>query len=121
MKSKNTKPERDLQEALLDAGLPSFNLHFTGIEGKADIAFVGPKVAVFVDGCFWHGCPIHYRPTKSNKAHWDSVIKKNRIRRNDLRDLYFKSDWKMVEVWECEIRINIADAVRKVREVLYAT
>lgn len=84
--------------------------HITGwrrqypIMGKPDFCFPKSKLAVFVDGCFWHGCPNHCRIPSSNRKYWKSKIVKNVLRdvvvTKDLR----KSEWKVIRIWEHEIK-----------------
>jgi len=74
IKSKNTKPEILIRKALWKKGY-RYRLHY-GVE-KIDIAFPSRKVAIFVDGCFWHMCPIHGNVPKSNKSYWVPKLKKN--------------------------------------------
>ena len=65
-----------------------------------DIAFTKPKVAIFVDGCFWHGCPSHSRPTKSNIEFWNEKIERNRIRDADTNALLDVNGWTVIRFWE---------------------
>lgn len=74
IRSKNTKPEISLRKALWAKDL-RFRKHY-GIE-KIDIAFPSKKIAVFVDGCFWHGCPLHSHIPKSNQSYWKPKLTKN--------------------------------------------
>jgi DNA mismatch endonuclease (patch repair protein) len=79
VKSRNSKAERALRSALHAAGL-RFRLH-RRVEGvTVDIIFPGPKVAVLVDGCFWHGCPTHATYPKSNQDYWLPKLAENRDR-----------------------------------------
>lgn len=66
----------------------------------ADIVFPKAKLCIFIDGCFWHGCPIHFRVPASNAAWWEEKIEANRVRdrRNDR--LLQRSGWRVVRVWE---------------------
>lgn len=67
---------------------------------KADMVFSRAKVAVFVDGCFWHGCPEHFIPPKHNADWWASKIKANRERDATTRDELRSRGWRVVSVWE---------------------
>ncbi|MCZ7421919.1 DNA mismatch endonuclease Vsr [Verrucosispora sp. WMMA2121] len=68
----------------------------------ADLLFRGPKIAVFVDGCFWHGCEQHARPTKSNTKWWADKIETNRQRDAETVALLEAKGWKSIRVWEHE-------------------
>lgn len=67
---------------------------------RADIVFRPERVAVFVDGCYWHGCPDHGRPVRSNSEWWASKIAANRDRDADTTDRLEKAGWTVVRVWE---------------------
>jgi DNA mismatch endonuclease (patch repair protein) len=116
IRGKHTKPELKLRRALWARG-HRYRLHY-GRQG-IDIALVGKKVAIFVDGCFWHGCPKHYRPPKSNKAYWGPKIETNRrTDRRKNRELR-KRGWRVVRIWEHELK-NIDKCVAKVERTLEA-
>jgi DNA mismatch endonuclease (patch repair protein) len=103
VKQKNSGAEVALRCALHRAGL-RFRLH-RRIEGVAvDIVFVGAKVVVLVDGCFWHGCPKHATYPKTNTAYWLPKLKENKDR--DLRQAARLRDagWMVLRVWEHECR-----------------
>src|SRR5512135_192216 len=74
IRSKNTKPEIMLRKALWANGF-RYRIHYG--DNKVDVAFLSMKVAVFVDGCFWHGCPVHSHIPKSNKGYLVPKLRKN--------------------------------------------
>ncbi|WP_078311675.1 MULTISPECIES: very short patch repair endonuclease [unclassified Mycobacterium] len=80
---------------------------------KADMVFAGAKVAVFLDGCFWHGCPDHHRPARVNSTFWANKVKSNAER--DLRTdaLLRESNWLVLRFWEHEPPESIAETVRR--------
>jgi len=103
-KPKDTAPEKALRSALHSKGL-RFRIDQKLIEGlnrKADIVFRSVKVAVFVDGCFWHGCPIHGTRAKANAEFWKNKIEQNRLRDRDTNKQLKKAGWRIVRVWEHE-------------------
>lgn len=109
----NTKPEVQLRKALFAAGLrfriderPLPNLRRT-----ADVVLRGVKVAIFVDGCFWHGCPDHSRPTKSNTKWWADKIDANRERDEETTAALRAAGWTVVRVWEHEAPDDAAKGV----------
>jgi DNA mismatch endonuclease (patch repair protein) len=61
---------------------------------------VGVKIAIFIDGCFWHGCPKHGTTPKSNRAWWKTKFKTNQIRDRDTTVKLRKAGWKVLRVWE---------------------
>ena len=71
-----------------------------GMRRKADVVFVKAKVAVFVDGCFWHGCPTHMTWPKTNAAWWRRKIQKNQDRDRDTDRQLRAAGWSVIRVWE---------------------
>ncbi|MBM7775982.1 DNA mismatch endonuclease (patch repair protein) [Actinokineospora baliensis] len=66
----------------------------------ADVVFPKARVAVFVDGCFWHGCPEHHRPASVNSAFWRNKIEGNRARDEDTTSVLEAAGWKVIRAWE---------------------
>lgn len=102
----NSRPEIALRAALHATGL-RFRKNYpikvdVGRAINVDIAFVSGRVAVFVDGCFWHGCPLHGRVPQSNRDYWVPKLERNMQRdRADTRRLQSAS-WEVIRVWEHE-------------------
>jgi len=65
-----------------------------------DIAFPGPRVIVLIDGCFWHGCPDHYREPKTNTDYWRGKIAKNQARDADVTQTLTQAGWTVLRFWE---------------------
>ncbi len=80
---------------------------------KADIAFLGPKVAVFIDGCYWHGCPKHGTSSKANAAFWKDKIETNKRRDADTNELLKKAGWVIIRAWEHEEPEKVASKIAK--------
>lgn len=111
-----TKPEIALRRILHRDGL-RFRVDVrpdAGLRTRADIVFTRAKLAVYVDGCFWHGCPQHFIPPKNNAEWWAVKISKNVERdaasRQDLREL----GWEVSSFWEHEDPDRVASAVRAI-------
>ncbi|WP_181773498.1 very short patch repair endonuclease [Amycolatopsis pittospori] len=103
-KSRNTKIEIELRKALFAAGL-RYRVHrrpVKGVRREADIVFGSARVAVFVDGCFWHGCPEHATWPKNNAEFWRTKIETNRRRDLDTDARLAEAGWLAVRVWEHE-------------------
>ncbi len=100
--SKST--ELKLRSSLAGAGISGFTLNHKDLPGKPDFVFLEKRVAVFVDGCFWHGCPRCYKKPKSNQAYWEKKYQSNKSR--DLRvDKLLKQDrWKVLRIWEHQLK-----------------
>lgn len=103
IRGKNTQPERILRSALWATGT-RFRIHDRTVPGRPDISHKGAKVAVFVDGCFWHGCPHHYIAPVNNKEFWQRKVEANKERRNRvLVDLELQG-WMAEQIWECQLQ-----------------
>lgn len=76
--------------------------------------FPRAKVAVFVDGCFWHGCPEHHRPAKRNAEFWTTKIQGNIARDADTDHRLKQAGWRIVRVWEHEPPSTAADKIRTI-------
>jgi DNA mismatch endonuclease, patch repair protein len=72
----------------------------SSLQGKPDFVFSNSRTVVFIDGCFWHGCPKCYRAPKSNEAYWQAKIRRNCIRDATVDSELKKQGWKVVRIWE---------------------
>ena len=104
IRSKNTRPELVLRKALHRAGF-RYTLHAKTVPGKPDMAFPALNAAVFVHGCFWHGheCTRGSQPS-SNVEFWQRKIGKNCDRDRRVRAEWNKDGWRVLTVWECEMK-----------------
>lgn len=108
-KRKDTKPELVVRKRLWDAGLRGYRLQWK-VPGRPDVAWPGKKVAVFVNGCFWHRCPYCNLPTpKSNVEYW--VVKFERNQERDERNMRAleEAGWKVHVIWECQLKKKAID------------
>jgi DNA mismatch endonuclease (patch repair protein) len=118
VRSAETGPEVRLRRAIFAKGA-RYRLR-PKVAGTPDFAFVKQRVAVFVDGCFWHGCPIHYRAPVQNADFWRQKLARNVERDDRVNLLLADAGWTVVRVWEHEIRTDLASAVERVLAVLAA-
>ena len=97
-------PEAALKKIFTHQGLqPQYNvMPIAGLRREVDILFDAHQVAVFVDGCFWHGCPKHSRPTKSNTKWWADKIETNRKRDRSTTRMLRQRGYAVLRVWEHE-------------------
>jgi DNA mismatch endonuclease, patch repair protein len=112
--SNNTKPEVQLRRALWNTGL-RYRVNY-GPE-KIDIAFPKKKIAVFVDGCFWHCCPLHAHTPKSNVSYWAPKLKRNVERDKAKEERLQTLNWYVIRVWEHDIK-NVDEIVYKIISIL---
>lgn len=101
---RDTRPELALRRAVHARGL-RYRVSIRplpSLRRTADLVFTRAKVAVFVDGCFWHGCPQHYYVSGTNGEYWSLKISKNRERDADTDRRLVEAGWVVVRVWEHE-------------------
>ena len=110
-KRKDTKPELLVRQRLRAAGLTGYRLQWAKAPGRPDIAFVGRKVALFVNGCFWHRCPhCHPSTPKRNVEFWETKFRRNVERdARAVRELT-EQGWLPITIWECELKRDRIDA-----------
>jgi|SRR5690606_32651398 len=121
IKDRNTKPELILRKSLWNNGIRGYRIHWNKVPGRPDIAFLGKKLAIFVNGCFWHRCP-HYEPPmpKSHSDFWEDKFKKNVDRDKKKMNQLRKTGWKTITIWECQIKDDLKTAVIKINNKLNA-
>jgi DNA mismatch endonuclease, patch repair protein len=118
VRQKGTQAELDLRRALFARGL-RYRLQMRILvktRRVADIVFPRIRVAVFVDGCFWHGCPLHATWPKTNSAFWRTKIETNRVRDTNTDSRMRESDWEVIRVWTHEPVNEAADRIARVVE-----
>lgn len=118
-RAKNTGPELDLRRLLRNAGYPGYRLHWQNAVGHPDVAYPGRRVAIFVNGCFWHRCP-RCNPTvpKTNTEFWEGKFRANQARDARNKETLESSGWIVLLVWECQLRDNPEDAVMRIVDAL---
>ncbi|AWD25830.1 very short patch repair endonuclease [Micrococcus luteus] len=121
-KGRDTKPEVAVRRRVHAAGLryrvnakPEKDLRRT-----ADLLFRPAAVAVFIDGCFWHGCPEHYIAPKANGGFWADKVARNKERDAETTALLAERGWEVLRFWEheepAEVAANVIDVVRRRRD-----
>lgn len=113
VRRRDTKPELALRTELHRRGLRYFvdRAPLPGFRRRADLVFPRARVAVYVDGCFWHGCPIHGTWPKNNADWWKAKIEANQQRDRDTDTALQAAGWITVRVWEHEDPVSAADRV----------
>lgn len=97
IRSQETKMELAVKPVLEALG---FEYQPKGVYGKPDFAHRGAEIAVFLDGCFWHGCPEHYREPSSGVAFWRAKVERNRKRDAEVTTRLESEGWRVLRVWE---------------------
>ncbi|WP_327414206.1 very short patch repair endonuclease [Streptomyces sp. NBC_01233] len=121
IRSRDTKPEQLVRRLLHAQGL-RYRVAarpLPGLRRTADIVFRPSKVAVFIDGCYWHGCPEHYVPPKTNPGYWSDKVARNMARDRDTDQRLREAGWTVLRFWEHEpsgeCAVRIAAEVQKRR------
>ena len=116
---RGTSPEMKLRQALRAAGARGYRVNFRAEGVRPDIVFTRQRVAVFVHGCFWHRCPTcRFALPRSNREFWLAKFRRNRARDRAKRRTLERGGWRVVEVWEHEVRGAPARAVRTIARAL---
>ncbi len=116
IRSKRTGPELLLRLALARNALRGWRLNDPRFPGTPDFVFPRRRLAIFVDGCFWHGCPNCYRGPKSNTKYWRWKVRFNRARDARNRRALSGLGWDVLRIWEHRVRArpdNCVDLIRR--------
>lgn len=112
---RDTKPELALRRELHRRGLRYFvdRAPVKGVRRRADLVFPRRKVAVFVDGCFWHCCPLHATFPKNNAQWWADKLAANVVRDRDTDARLAEQGWTVIRIWEHEDPLAAAERIQK--------
>ncbi len=112
---RNRSTEWRLRSALARAGIRGWILNVGDLPGRPDFGFPAQRLAVFVDGCFWHGCPACRRIPSSNVEYWSQKIERNRNRDRAVRIRLKKSGWRVLRIWEHQLEYmdSVVARIRK--------
>lgn len=116
-KGRDTNPELALRSAVHRLGLRYrvSKRPLPGLRRTADLVFSSARVAVFLDGCFWHGCPEHHTVAVTNAKFWSDKVEGNRARDRDTDQRLAEAGWLSIRVWEHE---NPQQAALRVKQVV---
>lgn len=117
IKGRDTGPELSLRREVWALGL-RYRLQYRIGRSRPDMVFVGAKLAVFVDGCFWHGCPQHSTIPKNNRDFWAQKLRRNTERDAENTQWLEAQGWKVLRIWEHDIEASPADCARRVAAML---
>jgi DNA mismatch endonuclease (patch repair protein) len=114
----NRSTERVLRARLVRSGVRGWRMHAKDVAGCPDFVFDDARVAVFVDGCFWHGCPRCGRPPSSNQEYWTKKVARNQARdRRNARALR-RDGWTVLRVWEHALKADPARVTRRICDLV---
>jgi DNA mismatch endonuclease (patch repair protein) len=116
--ARNASTEQRLAHLLREQGITGWR-RGAPLPGKPDFVFRAARLAVFVDGCFWHGCPRHGRTPKSRVAFWTTKLARNAQRDREVRSALRRRRWRVLRIWEHELaRKNETQLLRRIRAAL---
>jgi DNA mismatch endonuclease, patch repair protein len=115
-RSRDTQPEIALRRAVWALGLryKVAARPLSEVRRTADLVFTRAKVAVFLDGCFWHGCPEHHRAPAANSHYWSAKVARNRARDAEVDSLLTTAGWQVIRIWEHEDPVDAASHVAEI-------
>ena len=117
IRSFNTGPELALRRALHAAGVRGWRCHVKGLPGRPDIAFTRWRVAIFIDGAYWHGHPDHFTPGRAG-TYWDAKMARTRQRDQIASTALAAAGWNVLRMWDFEVEADLAGCVERVRQAL---
>jgi DNA mismatch endonuclease (patch repair protein) len=113
IRSRNTGIEVRLRKALWASGIRGYRLHYQ-LPGKPDVVFPRSRLAIFVDGCFWHRCPKCFQMPKTRLDYWTPKIAHNVARDAFISQTLQSEGWKVLRFWEHEIHHDLATCIQRV-------
>lgn len=120
-KRANTKPELIVRKMLRELGYPGYRLQWNKVPGHPDIVFPGRKLAILVNGCFWHRCPVCNPPDiKTHSAYWEAKFRRNVERDAQNQAALEQLGWTVVVIWEHELKKKNLEATRERLRTLMA-
>ncbi len=114
----NRSTEKRLRAQLIQAGVRGWKVHPSGIPGAPDFAFMEQRLAVFVDGAFWHGAPEFDRFPKSRVGFWKEKIERNKRRDSTVNRVLRASGWSVLRFWDYELCSDSVAVLAKVQHRL---
>lgn len=112
IRSRWTSPERSAHNML--KGWKVCHRMHPNIYGRPDILLVKTGVLVFIDGCFWHGCPVCYSLPATNKSYWREKVRRNRQRDREVNRILRSWNWRFIRVWEHKFKKNRWKTIRRI-------
>lgn len=110
----NRSTELRLRSLLVRSGIQGWKVTPQGILGKPDFLFPKHKVAIFIDGCFWHACPKCGHTPKTNRKYWRAKIERNKERDKRISAQLRRSGFEVLRIWECDLKKDPHGCLRRV-------
>lgn len=118
IKGKETKLETRVSHALWYKGI-RFRKNVRGLYGNPDIAIRKHKVAIFIDSCFWHACPLHCHVPETNREFWLAKLERNKQRDQEVTDHYHQNGWRVLRVWEHDLKHNFCGEIQRIVDCIH--
>lgn len=115
IKGKDTKIEKEFRKHIWNKGIRGYRIK-NKISGRPDLYFPSKKIAVFIDGCFWHKCPKCFIKPKSNISFWNNKINNNVKKDLEINKLLKKQDIKVIRFWEHEVKKELHKCFKKMEK-----
>ena len=109
--TENRKP-KIINRELIGASSPRL------LRVKVDFVFRQVRLAIFVDGCFWHGCPKHETKPKNNRAFWRRKLSANKARDRLVNHALRRAGWRVLRIWECSLHKNLRSCIKRILRAL---
>ena len=113
VKSKRTSLEDSVTKELWKRGL-RFRRNVSDLAGTPDIAIKKYHIVIFIDSCFWHGCPQHGEIPKSNAEYWSKKFERNMNRDQNVNEYYMKKGWNILRIWEHDLKSDFEGTVLRI-------
>ncbi|PUA34707.1 very short patch repair endonuclease [Paenibacillus elgii] len=113
VKSHSTSIENKVMKAIWKRGI-RYRKNVKDLKGKPDIAIKKYRCVIFIDSCFWHGCPEHCRIPQTNVEYWLKKISRNKERDRQVNEYYEREEWNILRVWEHEISKDLEKTILKI-------
>jgi DNA mismatch endonuclease, patch repair protein len=119
IKGRNTNPELYIRRELWQKRIRGYRLHWKKAPGTPDISFPGKKIAIFINGCFWHRCPNCKPPMpKSHSNFWFNKFQKNVDRDKIKIQQLNENGWRTITLWECQIMTDINSCTERIKNCI---
>jgi DNA mismatch endonuclease (patch repair protein) len=116
IRGRDTRPEIVIRKALWSLGC-RYRVNY-GLPGKPDIVFTRQHLAIFIDGCFWHRCPLHFQAPATNARFWEAKIEGNVRRDREVDARLATGGWSVLRIWEHEAKTDQEEVIQAILERL---